>query len=464
MIDHLRIRGFKSWKAVTTNLGQLTGLFGTNSSGKTSLIQSLLLLKQTVESTDRAQVLNLGDSSSFVDLGTFSDVIYNHEASLPLEFEIGWKLSSTLVIDDPANKNKPLLKGDSIRFMVKIVEGKKNRLFVEKMHYDFGGYRFLMSRTAKEDRYEYRLTTKNLNTNPDAPIDFKLIRAVGRKWNLPQPVKFYGFPDQVNAYYQNASFLSLLQLKLEELFEDVYYMGPLRDYPRRQYSWGGANPSDMGRRGEQVVDAMLASKVRDKKISRGIGKKRFTVEEYVAYWLEKLGLIDSFHVKEIVEGLYRVYVKKTATSPEVLISDVGFGVSQILPVITLCYYAPKGSTLIVEQPEIHLHPSVQAGLADIFIDAIKIRGLQVIVESHSEYFIKRLQRRIAEGSFENTDASLFFCNNSNNKSNIENLKINIFGAIENWPQNFFGDEFDEVAMTAKAAIQKKRAIANGIHN
>ena len=60
-------------------------------------------------------------------------------------------------------------------------------------------------------------------------------------------------------------------------------------------------------------------------------------------------------------------------------TDVGFGVSQILPVITLCYYAPPGSILLLEQPEIHLHPSVQAGLADVFIDAIKTRGIQIIL-------------------------------------------------------------------------------------
>jgi predicted ATPase len=65
-------------------------------------------------------------------------------------------------------------------------------------------------------------------------------------------------------------------------------------------------------------------------------------------------------------------------------------------VLVLCYYVPEGSILILEQPEIHLHPSVQTGLADVFIDAVKTRKVQIILESHSEYLLRRLQRRIAE--------------------------------------------------------------------
>jgi predicted ATPase len=214
----------------------------------------------------------------------------------------------------------------------------------------------------------------------------------------------------------------------------------------------------MGRRGERVVDALLASRERGERISRGRGKKSFTVEEYVAYWLKELKLIHKFSVEPIKEGgnLYQVWVQKSPGSSKVLITDVGFGVSQILPVLTLCYYVPEGSTLLVEQPEIHLHPSVQAGLADVFIDAVKSRGIQIILESHSEHLLRRLQRRIAEEIISNEEATLYFCDIKAGTSALTPLQLNMFGEIANWPTGFFGDEFSEIAAITKAILLRKK--------
>jgi predicted ATPase len=99
----------------------------------------------------------------------------------------------------------------------------------------------------------------------------------------------------------------------------------------------------------------------------------------VAEWLRDLGLILAFELQPIAENRkeYEVRVQRSVGAPWVLITDVSFGVSQILPVLVLCYFAPEGATLVFEQPEIHLHPSVQAGLADLFIDVIKTRKMQI---------------------------------------------------------------------------------------
>ena len=149
-------------------------------------------------------------------------------------------------------------------------------------------------------------------------------------------------------------------------------------------------------------------------------------------------------------------VKKDSTASEVLITDVGFGVSQILPVLTLCYYVPEGSVVILEQPEIHLHPSVQAGLADVFVDAIKQRHIQIVLESHSEHLLQRLQRRIAEESLDVKDTALYFCAAHNGASSLTALDVDLFGNILNWPPGFFGDQFGEIAAMQKAVIARKK--------
>lgn len=457
MIKKMFLQNFKSWsKTGDIKFAPLTGLFGTNSSGKTSLLQLILLLKQTAESADRTQVLHLGDERSPAELGTFRDILYNHAVESVLKFGLTWDLQKELKITDPEQKGKILFEGNSFDFQCEIEENGPGRLSVAKLLYNFAGNSFLMKRSAKS-KNEYALENENLLDQPK----FKFVRQPGRVWNLPPPVKFYGFPDQVKAYYQNAGFLSDFQLAFEDLLARVYYLGPLREYPKRDYTWAGAQPADMGRRGEKVIDAILASRDRKEKISRGRGRTGYTLEGYVGYWLKELNLIHSFKVEPITpdSNLFRVKVKRTRDSAEVLITDVGFGVSQILPVLTICYYVPEGSVILLEQPEIHLHPTVQAGLADVFIDAIKNRKVQIIIESHSEHLLRRLQRRISEESIPADNAALYFCETADGLSKIRNLELTLFGDITNWPEGFFGDEMGEIAAMAKAKQERIKKTA-----
>lgn len=457
MITNMYLENFKSWKEeVNLRMAPITGLFGSNSSGKTSLLQLLLMLKQTTESPDRTQVLHLGDDKSLVELGTYKDIVFDHKLDASLRWGLTWDLGSELKVDDPEHKGKVLFKGKSMALHTKIEQNGAGRMVVNSTKYMFDSHEFFMKRKAKQ-KNQYELVSEPTS----GTHGFKFKRTQGRPWDLPAPMKCYGFPDQVRAYYQNAGFLADFELAFEELFSRVYYLGPLRDYPKRQYTWAGAQPADMGRRGEKVVDALLASRDRKESISRGKGLKRFTLEEYVAWWLKELNLIHSFSVQPITEesNLYRVMVQKAPGSAEVLLTDVGFGVSQILPVLTICYYVPEGSTIIMEQPEIHLHPSVQAGLADVFIDAIEKRKVQIILESHSEYLVKRLQRRIAEERLASEAAALYFCDMMGGRSRLVELELDLFGTVTNWPKDFFGDQFEEMAATTRAQMQRKQKAA-----
>jgi predicted ATPase len=168
-------------------------------------------------------------------------------------------------------------------------------------------------------------------------------------------------------------------------------------------------------------------------------------------------LLESFDIKPIDKDrkYYEIKVKKSKSSPEVLMPDVGFGVSQILPVLVLCYYVPDGAIILLEQPEIHLHPSVQADLADVLIDAVMNRNIQIILESHSEHLLRRLQRRIAEEVIPSDKVNLYFCRMENGASQIEKLQLDDEGYISNWPPNFFGDEMADLVAMTEAAIKRR---------
>ena len=123
MIKELQVKGFKSWEDTgPLRFAPLTGFFGTNSSGKTSILQLFLMLKQTVESLDRKRVLHTGDDFSIVDLGTFSDMIHGHKADTTLQVSLSWDLLKTLKIKDPETKDKNLFEIKDLKFDVEIRE------------------------------------------------------------------------------------------------------------------------------------------------------------------------------------------------------------------------------------------------------------------------------------------------------------------------------------------------------
>ncbi|MBB5075489.1 AAA family ATPase [Nonomuraea endophytica] len=461
MITNLRLQNFKAWEdSGFIKFGPITAFFGSNSSGKTSFLQSLLLLKQTAESADRGRVFDLGGPASLVSLGTFNDITFQHDSERTVGIDIGWQEDSDFEIRNTETKKRDAIAASRDLSLSVLVRELRSFPVVQRVEYGLGDLRFSLTRRGGKDEY-------SLDSN-----SYPFKRVSGRPWPLPSPGKFYSFPDQVRAYYQNAAFLSDLELQFENLCGRIFYLGPLRQDPARQYIWSGGRPVDVGRRGELAVEALIASQSDGKTNARGFAirkdgprrTKLITVEEHVAIWLQELGLIHSFAVESVDDRstLYRVQVRRSQGSTPVLLTDVGFGVSQVLPVLVLLAYAPEGSTVLLEQPEIHLHPAVQSGLADVVIEAAKVRNIQVVVESHSEHFLMRLQRRLAEKeigrgvTLESEDCLLYFCHADGSASTISQLTLDLFGNITNWPKDFFGNQFEEAAAMSRAA--RRRAI------
>ncbi|VCT91981.1 hypothetical protein MHAS_03705 [Mycolicibacterium hassiacum DSM 44199] len=454
MFRLLRLENFKSWRDTgPVRLAPVTAFFGSNSSGKTSILQSLLMLRQTVEDSDRRQTLTL---SGIANLGTYSDIIFDHRESNLLKIRVDWTAEDQVTVSNLAarakKKSSTIAKSDKLSLETSIALTSTDAV-VEQLTYS-------INEDAKSTRFH--LTHKGDDKYDLSSEEYDFVRNPGRAWPLPRPNKFYGFPDQVRVYFQNASFLSDLELEFEKACRRIRYLGPLREDPKREYIFTGGAPQDVGRRGELAVSALVSSMAQQRKISRGWidhnhtrRLKRLPIEEVIAQWLSTLGLIDSFRLERLDDRntLYRVSVKQGPNSPPVLLTDVGFGVSQVLPVLVLLAYADEGDTVILEQPEIHLHPAVQSGLADIILESALARGIQIIFESHSEHLLSRIQRRIAEEHLHNgititpEDVALYFCDQTEGVSHLENLHIDLFGNITNWPPGFFGDPMaDQVAM------------------
>lgn len=453
MLTELRFTNFKSWPHARLECGRITGVFGTNSSGKTSLLQFLLLLKQTKDATDRAIALEL--NGDLVELGTIKDAIHRHEEDRSIRFTLSFGLDSAHSLTDPSEKRtSQITRGNELSLESEIGVRRKAP-YTKKITYSFGRLKFELIQS-DEGSPTFDLTA---TSSDEESADFRFVRTQGRPWKLPGPIKSYAFPDQARTFFQNSSFLADLETLYEKALDNIYYLGPLRHPPERDYLWARSRPTDVGTSGEKTIDAILSATEANETRNVKPKGRHMPFQEMIAHWLRAMGMIDSFRVEEIADGsnLWRAYVRTRPGASEVQLTDVGFGVSQVLPVITLLQYVPEGSTVVLEQPEIHLHPLAQAALADVIIQAATHRRVQVILESHSEHLLLRLQRRIAEQAVSADDIKLYFCDAPRGVSTLTPLELDLFGNIRNWPDKFMGDAFGETAQAELARLNLMQA-------
>ena len=416
MITELSAQNFKSWQSTgALQFAPLTGFFGANNSGKTSILQLLLLLKQTVEQpSEWNEPLYFGDGGSPVNLGDFDTVIHRHNNSR-LHILLWCKLLEKIAIRENLT--------EFLSFSTSIIK-KSETVMLDHFDYTFGKHNLGIELTDQG----YKTRQSNISVTP---------------------FRCYGNSNPLSS----RDSLSLLQKAFEDLFSRVHYLGPQRDDPQHGYSWGESHPKDVGRRGEKMISALLSSRIQNR-----------STDEQIMKWLQRLKLIDSYALNSVsnVEQNYEFLIRQYKDGPEVGLTDIGFGVSQVLPLLTLCYYAPEGSILILEQPEAHLHPKAQSELADVLIDVVKNRKGQIILESHSEHLLLRLMRRIAEGEeceegISVDQTAFHFCEIDNGNSRAEQLKVDEYGNISNWPKDFFGDDMGDVAEKTKAEMKRRKA-------
>lgn len=253
----------------------------------------------------------------------------------------------------------------------------------------------------------------------------------------------------------------------------VHYLGPLRQEPRPVFEFG---PQGLGKRGERAALMMhrlahtrvlcpphpedqphVNEDYHSVSIPATVG---FTLPQAVAYWANYLGLAAEVQTQNPTRQGTTLTVVAVPGAPSVDSLSVGVGVSQLLPVLIICLAAAPGSLVLLEQPELHLHPKVQQRLADFFL-AIARSGRQLLIETHSEHIVTRLRRRIAEDPGDQTrkTISLLFSELEADESGspatrFREVKPSFVGTLEDWPQGFFDESISDAQFLLEAAVEK----------
>lgn len=424
MIDTLQLKNVKAWKdSGLVTLASVTMLLGTNSSGKSTLLQSLLLLKQTIASPDRTIHLNLGGDEviDFFNFGDFENVL-SHGAAAPRQFEITFDF--TRPADERVNRG---------RFACSYGQTSSGAVAIQELALSTTAKRF---RAIRRDKGAYSVVVDD-EAHP---------RGKGRHLT---PERSIALPAEAIALLGvDGAHLQDLSLAIRRELEGIAYLGPLRRKPERDYVWNKTKPGEVGSDGHKVMDALLASALL-KAEDQGVTLSN------VSRWLKRMGIAEQIEVRQVGRSSrYEVVIHKDGVIAN--LRDVGIGVSQVLPVLTVAYFVPPGSTVLLEEPEIHLHPLAQSVLAEMFAEVSQKRNIQFIVETHSEHLFRRMQTLIAQKKTTTKDCQMLFVERHGAEAVLVPLDVDEFGTVRNWPPHFFGDTVGEAREQAKARAQRMR--------
>ena len=427
-LKRLSLSNFKCFEQVDIDLGKITVLTGANSSGKSSLLYGILGPLQSPEFP-----LQYSANGNYVNMGDFREVFHKEKADEDSRFDVGFSLYSdkdqhNIHFESKWRKssrnnlpNLDRLYLDSPSLLMSLdFEGKYNvKLELKPGQQSFDPAKFeqiawgllsdlrgneeldTTSRLGRVDVGTYRFSVKNL-------------KELGPKINEQA-----GLGGQALFVY---NFLETMQ----EFQAATNYISSFRHMPERTYYEKTESNLRVGKFGENYIDQII----------RWEGEKAPEYKELISV-MRQLELFEQIRSKRLSGGRFELQVKARKEGYLAPLSDVGFGISQFLPIIVGDLQLGPGSTLLAAQPEIHLHPSVQALIGNYMETQANQNNKRYIVETHSEYLLNRLRLLVVEEKLKPEDVKVYFLKNNGLRSQVFPIEFTPSGTIEGAPQDFF---------------------------
>ena len=535
MLHAIELENFKAFgKRSRIEFAPITLVFGENSAGKSTILQALYLLKQTLERRDTGALLLPRTENGIVDLGSFQEMLFDHDLkqtlSIRVETNLDWKVGIEFSFKRPSLEEEVLLDqisiydGKSSKCLAKFqplnttedpeefwmrmgcpppiphdlsvpsksytiecvwltaepeywmsefawckrnkeeirkqFKSEKSRLEDQLLHRETNEGKDSVTETIRQlnawDRKEIDFTSVALEF---LSSDFDLKTYISKRCedemntvlNLEGPLPdlclsgrdsfieksrslLYARYNATKVFHIGEYVIEVGE-ELEQTLKALFPIRPFRKPPERWYIFTGNTPQDVGYQGELLPDLLL---------------RRPELVQKTNKWLKRLDIDYELEVKPVGDNsgdLFEVRLIDTRRNDRVSValSDVGFGVSQLLPFIVQSLIAEE-QIISIEQPEVHVHPKLQADLGDLLAAAIKKENPnQFIIETHSEHLILRLQRLVRKKEIKPEDVSVIYVSRRPEGAKAERLHLDEDGDfIDEWPNGFFTERLREL--------------------
>lgn len=463
----LQLKNFKAFEDTgPLPIRPITLIYGPNSSGKSSLIQSLLLFKQSFENRENP---NQGfvPNGWLVNLGNFREFVHAHDTSRP--FEIRVKMCQATGTSEQLPREGTVHYAFGVNPTTRLPELQRLELLEGIPAASVMAFKQATKRSNGAPEFELE------SLNPAHPVWDESAQALLQYWKqskagtsrrrlkldavrtwlieVMQSTRLYGngilpnvqsiLPPWIDSDESHTLLrMGLFDLMgtsmwpdpmfdwLRTLLGSVRYIGPLREYPERYYTYTGNQGDYVGKSGKGVSDFLF----KDAALIASLNQ-----------WLKRLQIpyeVD-VDVKDPEEQAFSIRLKDRA-GVSVNLLDVGFGISQVLPVLVQSLVGQE-IQLVFEQPELHLHPRLQAELGDLF--AAQIRppfNNRFLIETHSENLLLRIKRLIRRGELKPEDVAVVYVDPQERGSVCLEMRIDADGDfIDRWPNGFFEEDFQE---------------------
>lgn len=419
-INKVSLENFKCFKCVDLELGKLTLLTGANSSGKSSILYSILGALQSGEFP-----FQFSPNGKYVNMGNFREMAYKNlneniiRVGLKIEASDNREINLTTGWEEDSVRKLPKLSNLALGAGVFELEIKKEGKYILY-------FKSLVKNFTDEDvewlehePFLYELTDIIIDGIKEAPLGKSISYSVN---SLNELFKSHS--------KNNHTFIEVILDSLKPLFirldNRINFISSFRLHPERTYYETTKTDFKVGKFGEDCVNQVILWETQKAKEYRELIKI-----------MKNLSLFESINSKRLEGGRFELLVKANKNSMFTSIYDVGFGISQFLPIVVADLQLGEGSSLFVEQPEIHLHPSAQAEFGNYMVNQINQARKNYIIETHSEYLLNRIRLAIVKGEIQKDDVKVYYLQNDGEETQTHRLEFTSNGRILNAPEDFF---------------------------